>query len=150
MRNLLSVFIDGLTYAGNLQHSLINYGLIALTLLPFFAPDKGQSSPVARRWLSCLLVAVVVQALLWFLADAVGVSIIWCMMAGYTLLVYLTAGSSVDPRQHRLLVVALISALLGIAYYAWTFPLITTVAHGMAVALGIGLFFLFRWLRANH
>ncbi len=65
-------------------------------------------------------------------------------MAGYIVIYYWLDElfSENDPK--RLARVAILSAFTAIVYYAVVFPIITTVAHVVAVLIGIGLFFLMR------
>ena len=140
MNYALQVIVAGLTYNGSLLHIFINYSLIALTLVPFLAPGAHGSSRLGYHWAPCFLIALAVQILLWFIADAVGVSVIWATMAGYSLVLRTTRREAYTPDRRRLLTVALVSALIGIVYYAVTLPFITTVAHVIAVLLGIGIF----------
>lgn len=138
MAEPLQVIIAGLTYEGSLLHSLINYSLIVITLVPFLTPEARGSSRLGYHWAVCFLIALAVQVLLWFIADAVGVSVIWATMGGYSLMVRM-AHENPDARRW-LLTASLVSVGIGIVYYAVTLPLITTVAHAIAVLLGIGIF----------
>src|SRR5919205_1687403 len=141
MNDLLRIVVNGLTYAGNLLHSLINYSLIAMTIVPFLMPTAQSRALATRTWIGCLLIALAVQVILWFGLGAVGVSVIWSTMAGYSLAERASHSTQRDPTRRQLLTVALVSATFGILYYAVTLPLITTLAHGMAVMMGIGLFY---------
>lgn len=142
MDDPLQIIVAGLTYNGSLLHIPINYGLIAITLVPFLAPGAHGSARLGSRWVGCFLIALAVQVLLWFVVDAVGVSVIWATMAGYSLMLRTTRREAYTPDRRRLLTVALVCALIGIVYYAVTLPFITTVAHVIAVLLGIGIFFI--------
>lgn len=113
-----------------------------MTLVPFLAPGGHDASRLGSRWVGCFLIALAVQVLLWFIVDAVGVSVIWATMAGYSLVLRTTRREAYTPGRRRLLTVALVSVLIGIVYYAVTLPFITTVAHVVAVLLGIGFFIL--------
>ena len=146
---VVQVIADGLTYGGNLPHSLTNYGLIAVTTAPFLVPEgraAAPQGPIARRWAGCLLIAFAVQVALWFGAGAVGVSVVWCAMAGYGLIALTSAPEASGPARRALLKVGLGAALVGVLYYAVTFPVITTVAHGAALVMGLGIGALFRAL----
>lgn len=136
------VIADGLTYGGNLSHTLVNYGLIAVTTAPFLLlEDRAVAvpqGPLARRWAECLLIALAVQVALWFGADAVGVSVVWCAMAGYGLLALTSASEAFGPARRTLLKIGFGGALVGVLYYGAAFPVITTVAHGAALAMGLG------------
>lgn len=150
LNNLLPIFVKGLTYQGNLPHSLLNYSLIVLTLAPFIVFPRRSRAFTPRRWFGCLLIAVGVQVLLWLSVGAVGVSVVWCTMAGYGLMAYADDRSTHAPLRRRLFILALVSALIAIGYYAVTFPLLTTLAHGLAVVMGVGIFYLLRFLRIKR
>lgn len=120
--------IAALTYDGSLLHSAINYFLIAISVLALARmPSRSQ------RWLICALVAVIVQVLLWVMADAEGVSIIWSMLAGALLWEWLR------HRQRGLVGVALVCDAAGLVFYLLSLPLITTIAHSLGVLLGLGI-----------
>lgn len=126
---MLTTFFDGLTYDGSLLHCLINYGLLCISAL---ALHRYQP---ARGWWACLLVATALQMALWFGANAAGVSVVWCMLAGFGLVAWRRAGTERSPGL-RFLLAALLLDLAGIALYAGWFPPITTEAHLVAVVLG--------------
>lgn len=149
MSDLLHVLASRLTYEGNLLHSLINHGLIALTAAPFLAPAPRSEAQAVRGWIGCFLLALAVQVLLWFAVGAGGVSVVWCAMAGFGASVRTGRTGALGARGGRLLTIAIAGALVGILYYAATFPIITTVAHGVAVAMGAGTFHVFRARRAR-
>lgn len=94
-------------------------------------------------------IALAAQIILWFVADAVGVSVIWCTMAGYLLMERIHLSRTLELFRHHLFTTALICALGAILYYALTFPMITTLPHGIAVLMGIGIWYLLRNLMAK-
>ena len=141
MNSFLQVLRRGMTYDGRIAHVLINYALIILVLLPnVFIGQRMEGSP-DWTWMTCLGIALLVQVLLWFIAQASGVSIVWSALAGYTLIAYGTRGTGSAEQNGFLALLALSSAGCAIVYYAVTYPLITTIAHICAVLLGIGVWF---------
>ena len=146
MGNALQVIVNGLTYEGNILHSLINYSLIVIMVVPFLVSSMPPPGVRIPRWIICLLIALAAQIILWFVADAVGVSVIWCTMAGYSLMERIDFGRTPELFHYHLFTTGLICALGAILYYALTFPMITTLAHGIAVLMGIGIWYLLRTL----
>jgi hypothetical protein len=144
MGNALQAIVNGLTYEGNVMHSRINYSLIVITVMPFPVSSRHLPKVRVRRWIICLLIALAAQIILWFVADAIGVSVIWCTMAGYLLMERIHLSRTLELFRHHLFTTALICALGAILYYALTFPMITTLAHGIAVLMGIGISYLLR------
>lgn len=145
MNNLLQIISDGLTYEGNVLHSCINYGLIAITIAPRFVLPKRSHISRGRQWMACLLIAVGVQIVLWFGLGAVGVSVVWSTLAGYSLIERVSGSEAHESVYRGVLNVALLSALVGILYYAVTFPIITTIAHGVALLMGVAIWYLLRF-----
>lgn len=142
MNKILQTFIDGFTYNGSIKHSMINYVLILFTVLPHLPAVRSQIKGSRGRWIWTLMTTVFVQILLWFLLDVVGVSIIWCSMAGFNLLVLLKGETYNQHRKKMLIIVSLLLSSIGIVYYAVNLPPITTIAHIIAAVMGVGLFYL--------
>jgi hypothetical protein len=136
MDKIIQTLIAGSTYAGSVKHSVINYVLIALNLLPIILPVKPAKIKYAVWWV--FITMTVLQILVWF-GTAIGVSAIWSALAGANLV--LTTRYSNSNR--ALFFVGIIAALAGIIYYALTFPFATTIAHIVCALAGIGLFYLF-------
>ncbi|MBX3014608.1 MAG: hypothetical protein KF832_24020 [Caldilineaceae bacterium] len=136
MDDLWLTLMNSLTYEGHWLHAWLNAMLIVLTVLPFLRAPRPPGWRPHQGWKLCLGIITLLQVALWFLADAVGVSLIWCAMAGFL------AGESWRGgfTQNRLAQAALLAALAAIVYYAIAFPLITTVAHLVAVLVGVTFF----------
>ena len=134
----------GLSYEGSLRDVVINYALIVLVVLPYVFVRNRAGGPGGWGWAVCLVVALVVQVLLWFVVQATGVSIIWSALAGFLLTDILRVGLSEAQPNSVLVLLALACTGAGIVYYALTFPPITTVAHLCAVLLGLAVWFVLR------
>lgn len=144
MIKTVQTLVDGVTYNGSIRHCIINYVLILLVLLPHLRITGKQQA--IRMWFSTFITAVLVQALLWFVAGAVGVSVVWCAMAGFNLVHFYKSNELHTAELKRLYIVGFVASFTAIVYYAVLFPAITTVAHGIAVGMGAGLFYLYRRL----
>lgn len=149
MSDILHTLSNGLTYEGQLLHIIINYTLIILTIVPFLLDRDSSTNWKYRGWIVSFVIITSFQVAVWFLIDAVGVSLIWCTMAGYIVVYYWLDGLRQDKVTNRLARVALLSAFAVMVYYAVVFPIITTVAHVVAVLIGIGLFFIMRSISKN-
>ncbi len=145
MNREIQILIDGLTYNDSVKESSINYTLILLTLIPHLVRPENKVRGNTDYWYWALITSVLVQILLWFSLDVVGVSIIWCSMAGFNLLILLKEFYN-RSRNKILLIVSVLAGLVGIIYYAVIFSAITTVAHIIGGLMGIGLFYLCRRL----
>jgi len=84
------------------------------------------------------------QAATWWAADAFGISLVWCGQQGF---IYLTLIDIFRRRKEELfaayeVILSASATCLGavaITYYAIFFPLITTIAHLLAVFVGMVL-----------
>ena|SRR5688500_8083243 len=140
MDDALHTIGNGLSYGGQLLHIFINYALILLTVAPFLLNGHRLASSKQQGWIVNLVVITCLQVVVWFLAGGVGVSLIWCAMACFLALHYWRGGFAEAEKRKRLTQVALIAALAAIVYYAVAFPVITTVAHLIALLVGMILF----------
>lgn len=150
MSQVLQMIGNGLTYEGQVLHIIINYALVALTVIPFPRPDNRVQRGSSHAWLGCLAIASGVQVVVWFTMRAVGISIIWCAMAGYLFMDYTRGDIGQAREKPQLAMVALVAAGIGIVYYAAAFPIDTTVAHLVALVMGIGIFYSQRKLLAGR
>jgi hypothetical protein len=132
MNELVPTLLKGLTYDGDNVAMIINYGLIVLLMLPFIL-----GTVVKRQaWILCVILMALIQVLLWFFADAIGVSLIWSGLAGFLGLTYYNKMAD----QSALNIGVLVIAVAAIIFYAVTYPILTTVAHVLAVILGAIIF----------
>lgn len=150
MSDILHILGNGLTYEGQLLHIIINYTLIILTVAPFLLHRDSSNNRKHRGWLESFAIITFFQVVVWFAMNAVGVSLIWCTMAGYIGVCYWRDGLRQEKVTNRWTLVALLSAFAAIIYYAVVFPIITTVAHVVAVLIGIGLYFIMRSIYRNR
>jgi len=84
-----------------------------------------------------------------FVVDCVGVSIIWCATFGWLLMCINTANQS-NAISHSIPTIARVVAFLDcgtILFYAITLGIITTIAHILAVLMGVLLWKLTCWTR---
>jgi len=152
MNEVLHVIINGLIYNGaghETLHILINYALIVLIIMPFLC----NRAPIRDNhvWIGCLAAAIIVQVTMWLAAggigiSVIGVSLIWCTMAGYLLMDYSRSNLGRASQRRWLVLVALAATFGGIVGYAVAFTAITTIAHLVAVVVGIALFYLIRFI----
>ncbi len=146
MNKITQTLIDGFTYNGSALHIIINYAVLFFSVLPHLtaAQKKGR-----RIFWLVLLISLLVQVALWFIFKGAGISVIWCSLAGYNLLLFRRTKLKTGDRNKTLFLISLFTALAGIIYYAVTLPPITTIAHVVGLLMGIGLFYLFNGHRGN-
>lgn len=144
---LLQTLTRAAFYDGSLFHSIINYALIAgavqLHRLPPLRLTCGW-----HAWVPLAILIAALQVIVWFSADAVGVSLIWSALYGHA--VAALAGQRRRGfgllRQSAYAVVLLAMGAGGYLFYAITFPPITTIAHSVAAAIGASWYALFAGL----
>ena len=134
----MDLIITALGYDGSVLDTVLNAVVLIAVLTALSAQRR---SP----WWIVLIVMAVLQVALWLAAGAVGFSVVWAGLAG-AVVVELVVRSGSRPRQHSMLVIALVVVLAAIIYYAVTLPLITTIAHLLALVLGVGIHLLARWI----
>jgi len=139
MNEWISTIENGLSYNGSTLHMLINYFLIAISVLPYCIESVRRTKH--RAWVLALCIVSLVQVLLWFLLGVVGVSVIWCAMTGYLLIDFKRRGLK-PARKNGMMLFSILMGVGGIFYYFITFPMLTTVAHVVALLIGAGLFLL--------
>lgn len=127
----MDLIITALGYDGSVLDTVLNAVVLIAVLTALSAQRR---SP----WWIVLIVMAVLQVALWLAAGAVGFSVVWAGLAG-AVVVELGVRSGSRPRQLSMLVIALVVVLAAIIYYAVTLPLITTIAHLLALVLGVGI-----------
>ena len=132
--NIAKTLTEGATYAGHPFHIILNYTLLLLVLIPNLF-GMGNNT---RAWLTLFISFTIIQISFWFAMGAVGISLIWCVLAGYNLLIFFLLRKE-GAVTAVLLLLSPLAALSAIIFYAIYFPLLTTVAHSIAFVLGIVL-----------
>jgi hypothetical protein len=143
------MILDALTYNGSVLDTILNAVVLVVLCLAVAVQAR-------RPWLITLVTLAIVQVALWFGLGATGISVVWSGLAGAAL-VDLVSRPSPTPRpslaearetpNHQIsdretpdrrwmLRAALVVALAAIAYYAVALPLISTVAHLLALVVG--------------
>uniref|UniRef100_A0A7S2KXG2 Transmembrane protein n=2 Tax=Leptocylindrus danicus TaxID=163516 RepID=A0A7S2KXG2_9STRA len=140
-----------LSYAGSKDDIAINYTLLAISICAaYFLLEKfsnNLSSSVSRGYRSDAFVAflgvIVFQIGLCLILGCSGVSIIWASILGWMLnetgefsFVHNANATASKP---AIVVLAMILNGSAIVYYAIYFPIVTTVAHILAVLLGAAI-----------
>lgn len=126
---------EGTTYAGHPFHIVLNYSVLFLVLVPHFFLLKRRS----RGWLVLFLLFTVIQVGLWFTNGAVGISLIWCGLAGYNLLLFFQYRK--EGAATAFLLFSPLVATGAIVFYYLYFPVVTTIAHVSAFLFGLALGF---------
>jgi hypothetical protein len=153
------MILDALTYNGSVFDTILN--AVVLVVLSVAVAVQAR-----RPWLITLVALAIVQVALWFGLGATGISVVWSGLAGAALVDLVSRPSPTprpslaearetpnhqisdretpdggtpdretpDPRW--MLRAALVVAFAAIAYYAVALPLISTVAHLLALVVG--------------
>lgn len=132
--DILQTLAEGATYANHPFHYVLNYSVLLVMLVPNLFGFGNNT----KAWLVLFILFTILQISLWFLTGAVGISLIWCALAGYNLLVFFTYRKQ-EHATALLLLLSPLVALAAIVFYAIYFPPLTTIAHGIALVLGIVL-----------
>ncbi|PSR51955.1 hypothetical protein AHMF7605_29025 [Adhaeribacter arboris] len=144
MNPLFQTLVTGATYAGSFHHSSINYTLLLIAILPHLMGREQLAKKNQSSWLWTLLSSTLIQISLWFLVNAIGISLIWNALAGFNLL-FFTRNNYLLAYLKRLFFLSGFTIIfMAIVYYLIIFPVITTIAHVIAILLGVGLYFLYR------
>ncbi len=116
--------------------------------------DEQQYEPTRFATCVCFVFTIAFQLCLCiFVVDCVGVSIIWCATFGWLLMCMNTANQSNaildNAHNHSTPTIARVVAFLDcgtILFYAITLGVITTIAHILAVLMGVLLWKLGCWI----
>jgi hypothetical protein len=153
------MILDALTYNGSVFDTILN--AVVLVVLSVAVAVQAR-----RPWLITLVTLAIVQVALWFGLGATGISVVWSGLAGAALVDLVSRPSPTPrpslaaaretpnhqisdretpdrgtsdretPDRRWMLRAALVVALAAIAYYAVALPLISTVAHLLALVVG--------------
>jgi cell division protein ZapA (FtsZ GTPase activity inhibitor) len=149
-----------LSYGGSLSDILINYTLVVINVLYCHVAlrtslDKYNRGPCAveltrqRNRMAfarlALMFVVMFQVVLCLAVGCSGVSIIWCAMCGWSIYDRLRRVDGFQGHEmfvHRMGQIVIVLDILAIGYYGITSPMITTIAHSLALILGAILAFI--------
>lgn len=135
-----------LTYKGDGDFMVVNYSLLVLNMGHCFlklSSERIECHP--KRWkfaLLSLLFSVVFQISLCLMVRCSGISIVWCAIVGWILFHSTPTNSESGARVHRLKMMEWIILIVNVSviiYYAVVLPVITTVAHLLAIVMGVVL-----------
>ena len=142
-------------------NSLLNYILIIINVACTHktSATPGQSSAtIPTRFATRIFITFVIAfqlSLCLFVADCVGVSIVWCSTLGWLLMCMQTCSSSqthtqsvatvAAPTQSTLIRVVAFLDCAVIVFYAVVSDVIGTIAHSLAVVMGVVLWKLAAW-----
>ena len=141
--NLLAKIECILTYGGSGLDIAINYALLILDVT-FCASWLNLLHQNAMKPCISLIAVTIYQVVLCLFLGCSGVSIVWCAVVGW----YIQKSrcqlqAAVSPQNKACVSKAEIALLLlnasALIYYAITSAMITSVAHGCALLLGMGL-----------
>jgi hypothetical protein len=152
------VILDALTYNGSAFDTILNSVVLVVLIVALALQSRWP-------WRITFVGMAVVQVALWFGLGVTGISVVWSGLAGAALVelvarsrsarqrstsdLPLPVGSSVTarppagtaaiPDRRWMLRAALVVAFAAIVYYAVALPPISTVAHLLAVVVGVGI-----------
>lgn len=137
----MQTIISALTYDGSVFDTVLNAVVLVIVLAALLAQGR---SP----WWVVAIVVVVLQVVLWFALDVVGFSLVWSGLAGAAIVEFIAARRA--KRRWSALAVGVVASLAAILYYAVALPPITTIAHLLALLVGVGLTALARRVRRSR
>ena len=144
MDQIVQTFVDGITYSGSLKHTLINHALLLIAILPHLVGRTQMMMKNNSNWIYALFSGTVVQILIWFSLNVVGISLIWSALTGFNLIFFYVNNNSPLSLKKAIFVSSFAIVFIAIIYYFIISPIITTVAHFLAILMGSGFYFLFR------
>eukprot|EP00435_Cladocopium_sp_Y103_P065664 s131_g27.t1 len=141
--NLLAKIECILTYGGSGLDIAINYALLVFDVT-FCAWWLNIAHQNARKPCISLIAVMIYQVVLCLFLGCSGVSIVWCAVLGWYIQKSRCQSQAAVSPQNKALVSKAEIALealnaSALTYYAITSAMITSVAHGCAVLLGMGL-----------
>ncbi|MEL7530318.1 MAG: hypothetical protein AAFN10_03380 [Bacteroidota bacterium] len=143
MNESLQILVDGFTYRGHMLDIAINYVVLALCLLPYFFAKGKDKVILGNLWVWIGLLMAALQIWIWFEMNESGISLIWSALAGLNILLLVKIKRSPEaenPLIKQLLWASLIAVLAANLYYAITLPPITTIAHIIALLVGMAIY----------
>lgn len=139
-------------------NSLLNYILIIINVACTHKTSVALSTPgqisatIPTRFATRVFIAFVIAfqlSLCLFVADCVGVSIVWCSTLGWLLMSMQTRNQSVAtiaaPTQSTIIRAVAFLDCTTIVFYAVVSDVISTIAHCLAVVMGVVLWKLAAW-----
>ena len=111
---------------------ILNYGLIACYTIITFYPLLISLQVWQKLLLTILF--VMIQAVMWICLDVCGVSLIWSGQFGLISHYLRSENNWVNNR--RIFVIGVFLGSCVLTYYAIYFPIITTLAHAIAMFVG--------------
>ncbi len=139
-------------------NTLLNYALIIANAAAIVLSMPGQhSAAIPERFAAhiCLALAIAFQlTLCLFIVDCVGVSIIWCSMFGWLLMCMRISPSSsriqsittiTTPTKSTVARTVVFLDCGAIVFYAVILEIISTIAHCLAVVMGVVLWKAASW-----
>lgn len=125
------------------EHIILNYGLIACYTIITFHPLLIS----LKIWNKVLLTTlfIMIQAVIWIMMNVCGVSLVWSGQLG--LISYHLRSGNIWGNNRRIFAIGVFLGLCVFTYYAIYYPLITTIAHGIATFVG---FLITLWLSSTR
>lgn len=143
MKDIFTILLNALSYNGDFLLSIINYVLLIIVILPFVVTDLKTK---ASYWWIVLLCSFLLQALLWFVLQVQGISIIWNALFGFLLLVFIRRESQWSAKSKVLIYFSMGATVFANLYFGLSLPFITSIAHIAAIVFGMG----FLWGRKAY
>lgn len=136
--NLLAKIECILTYGGSGLDVAINYALLVLDVT-FSAWWLNIAKQNAMKPCISLIAVMIYQVVLCLFLGCSGVSIVWCAVVGW----YIQKSrcqlqAAVSPQNKAFEIALLLLNASALIYYAITSAMITSLAHGCALLLGMG------------
>ncbi len=133
-------------------NTLLNYALIIANVAAIVYSMPGQHNAVIpTRFASCICIAFVIAfqlSLCLFIVDCVGVSIIWCSMFGWLIMCMRTFPLTTTPTKSTVARAVAFLDCGAIVFYAVVLEMISTIAHCLAVVMGVLLWKVASWSNA--
>ena len=166
----LKLKVDGSSTCGSQEvvidwfNTLLNYALIIANAAAIVLSIPGQHNPaIPTRFATHICLAFVIAfqlSLCLFIVDCVGVSIIWCSMFGWLLMCMRISPSSsariqsitttATPAKSTVARTVVFLDCGAIVFYAVLLEIISTIAHCLAVVMGVVLWKAASWSKGQH
>jgi len=128
------------TYNNDATFMIVNYTALIVALVAFTVSIVQRNDRLITAHTGLVLLYFIFQFTLCLVVKCMGISIVWCAIIGATLTIILSYDNDEyrNTTWQRLIIsTAIVGGFILIGFYAMTLAWITTLAHILAVLLGI-------------
>ena len=132
---VVNCLMKGFTYNGNIEDCIINYLMLFVSIIPFLFNNScnKQISP-SNKWGIIFVLSWILQIMLWFKINCVGISVVWNIMFG---LILISIKINNVERKQKMYKITIGNLFVADIYYLIKLGIISTIAHVISIIIGI-------------